>query len=115
MGKPAVALDTGFVALPVTLRQGAATRRKHLFLRAHRAAAPPATAGAQQAAPPLGERALFVAGLPFLNAELDAAVARLFGAFGSVERVAVHAEQARTAPCCPLCCTGDTGPTEALF
>jgi len=115
MGKPVAPLDTGFVALPVTLRQGATTRRKHLFLRAHRAVPPPAAAGAQQAASPLGERALFVAGLPFLNSELDAAVARLFGAFGSVERIAVHAEQARTAPCCPLRCIGNTGLTEALL
>ncbi|KAK9831949.1 hypothetical protein WJX81_001994 [Elliptochloris bilobata] len=87
------AADAGFAALHVTLRQGADTRSKHLFIRPHHGAGQADAAGSQKAVASLSERALFVVGLPFLHSDHQGVVSRLFGAFGSVERVAVHAEQ----------------------
>ena len=92
MSQPQTA-DTGFVALHITLREGAAARSKHIFLRPHRSTQ--VSLGGTQKADALGERALFIAGLPFLHCDHEAVVERLFEAFGGIERVAVHADQVR--------------------
>jgi len=92
MSQPQTA-DTGFVALHITLREGAAARSKHIFLRPQRSTQ--VSLGGTQKAYALGERALFIAGLPFLHCDHEAVVERLFEAFGGIERVAVHADQVR--------------------
>ena len=95
---PPLALPAGFFLLPIRLT-GDAPCQPHLYVKVHRdddvddgekKSGGGGDGGSSSNRPP---RAVFVIGLPLLWRPLAPVLESLFGAYGSVEAVAVHPDQ----------------------